>query len=358
MTLPEETEPDAVEQALRRGLLLADTGRFREVLDHVRPLLGSYPDDFALWCLAAHAHLSLGQLDAGSAAAARAHRAAPDEEWPLRLVSEARHLKGDHEGAAQAAREAVRLDPENWLGHVQLARAAVPLQHYADEAWQAATNAVELAPLEADAHAARGDVALERRDLTAAEQAFREALSIDPENVSALEGMGHLHLLRRELVSAAEGFSSLGRVDPQQVAVPLNMRVVVLVWLQRTHLGMWAAWYLLSRTTRITGESGFDRLGAGLSVIFLGVLAWWTYRTIGRLRAPLRRTLLVVLRGSVVTTVWFGSLAVAALAALVMAWAPLGVVRSGAMTVAGAALAIGCVVSWSPVVARKLRRRS
>jgi len=353
----QEPQSDEVSVARDQAALLLEARRYREALERLARALASAPDDAVAWCLTAQARLGLNEVDEGLDAAMRAHRAAPHEEWPLRLLSETRHQSGKHEGAAQAARHAVRLDPSNWMTHAQLARAASPLPHHADEAWHAATTATRLAPLEAEAHATLAELALNRNDRRTAERAYREALRLDPHNVSALNGMARIDLLRGRLVEAVRGFSAVGRVDPQERAVPHNMRATVQLWLRRTHLGLVAAWVLLSELNRsATDSSGVLPSTAALSLVFLALLIWWTARTVGRLPSRLRATLIVVMRAVPSTFSWFAALVVAAFALIAMAWGPTPDWRHVARMVFGGAIMFGWLASWSPRIAARRRR--
>src|SRR5205085_871130 len=92
-------------------------------------------------------------------ASGRALQLEPEEEWAHRLASLALGRLGRHADAIAAARQATRLDPENWRAQVRLALALLGSGTAHRQAWQVAGRAVELAPHEPEVHNTIGAMA-------------------------------------------------------------------------------------------------------------------------------------------------------------------------------------------------------
>lgn len=128
----------------------------------------------------ARAQIGLSRWQDAADAAARAVSLAPLNAFPHLFLSRALMELGQGDQALAVAQEAVRLSPQWWVSHAHLAELAsepalTPPRR--DLAWSAANHAVELAPLEASAHAACGLVALRLQYHQLAEQALRRASS-------------------------------------------------------------------------------------------------------------------------------------------------------------------------------------
>jgi hypothetical protein len=204
-----------------------------------------------------------------------------------------------------------------------------------------------------------GSVALTAKRNDVAERAFLEALRLDPQHVQARHDLGVVRVAQGSMRDAARSFVDTAVADPRLTIARRNLDALVLKWLQRTHIGFWLLWLALRFPVALAGETqGFSVVAVGMSLLGLGVLFWWTRRTVVALGGDLRRALWRVLRASWVASIWFGCVAVAGLAILVMAWSPEPTSRVMGAVLAGGALLVGCLVSWIGVAAGRIRPRT
>lgn len=343
--------------SVERGEMLLSSGRYREALDAAHRVLASDPFDDDAQLLAARAHLRLGDPHAALRDAEAVAARDPHDLQAHAVRAGALAELGRHEEALAAAIETTRIAP-TWHGsHLTVAAVADRAPGRRDLAWQAASRACELAPLDADAHAMMGSVALSWKRFDVAERALLEALRLDPEHVDARHDLGVVRLQQGSYVDAADSFSSTLRADPTVDVARRNLQHMVLRWLQRTHLGAWVVWLLLRFGLAL--DSYPVRLVVG--ALAVAALAWWTRRTLAPLGAQLRVVMWRVVRSSWVATVWFAcvvlSLLANALAAFLPPVGPLLPVVAVCVLVSGGALLVGCLVSWVGVAAGRLGGR-
>ncbi|WP_199442456.1 tetratricopeptide repeat protein [Umezawaea beigongshangensis] len=171
---------EAIVAALVRAAELTASGRPREAVDLLRPVLAAHPLHTEAWCRLAAAQLDAGDADAALTAAKQALVLGGDRAWAQRLAALALSELDRHREAAVAAREAVRHGPDDWRGLVVLAEVLQVDPDGRAEALEAAREAARLAPGQARAFQVLGDVAVRRGDPGAAEHAYRTALELDP----------------------------------------------------------------------------------------------------------------------------------------------------------------------------------
>jgi tetratricopeptide (TPR) repeat protein len=342
-----------------RARLLLNTGREAEALRLLRSAVATDPHDLTTWGLMSRAHLGLQEFQQALDTAGRVVRGWPEGTWGHILASCALSGLGRRQEALAAAREAVRLDPSNHATHLQVAVVADDMKGQGALAWEAARRAVELAPLDPDTHATMGSVAITAKRRDVAERALLEALRLDPQHVQARHDLGVVQLSQGSMSDAARSFVDTAIADPRQTVARRNLDVLVLKWLQRTHIGLWVLWVAERVPVALADDTrGFAVAPIVLSLLGIGVLVWWTRRTVVALGGDLRRALWRVLRASWVASIWFGCVALAAVALLVMAWSPEPFSRAMALFVAGGALLVGCLVSWIGVAAGRIRPRT
>jgi tetratricopeptide (TPR) repeat protein len=340
-----------------RGELLLSSGRYREALEVAYRALSENPFDDDAQLLGARAHLRLGDHHAALRDAEAVAARSPHDLQAHAVRAGALSELGRHEEALAAAIETTRLAPM-WHGaHMTVAAVADRTKGRRELAWQAASRACELAPLDADAHAMMGSVALSWKRFDVAERALLEALRLDPEHVDARHDLGVVRLQQGSYGGAADSFASTLRADPSVEVARRNLQHLVLRWLQRTHLGAWGAWFLLR--IALAADSYPARLVVG--AVAAAALVWWTRRTLAPLGAQLRVVMWRVVRSSWVATVWFAcvmlSLLGNALAAVLPPVGALTSVAASAVLGTGAALLVGCLVSWAGVAAGRLGGR-
>src|SRR5262249_17749512 len=207
-----EPDPAAV---TRRVDLLCTLDRAAEALPLLHRALAAHPEHADLWRHLAYGQTRLDQPAAPLRATDRARELEPEEEWAHRLASLALERLGRPAEAVAAAREATRLDPDNWRAHVRLALAlhSSPASHRA--AWQAAMDAVALAPHEPEVHNTVGALAFAVDDVGQAEAAFRHALELDPDNATAIHNLALVDRARGRLGQAAARFGDAAASDPR-----------------------------------------------------------------------------------------------------------------------------------------------
>lgn len=302
---------------------LIDLGRYEDAVAALNRLLATdsaAANEGDVWCRLSLAFLRLDRDTEALQAAGRAAALAPDNDWPHRLASHALESLGRKDEAVQAAAAAVRLAPFVWQGHARFAATVSAAGGDLNLARQAAQHAVELAPLEPDAHSAVGLVALRQGDHETAERAFRHTLSLQPDHHSALNNLGVVQLRRRDLDGALSGFSAAIRSEPAQEVARRNVDVVVRAVLYR------AQWFVLLAAGGLhqiiggTGSSGRqtvttrpERIALVAAIAALAVAASiWSLRRIPLALRPYARSLVrrswVLLASSAVTVLAFGTL--------------------------------------------------
>ena len=203
-------EPSAL-ASLQSALNLCELCRFPDAASELSQIIAGDPRNAHAWCLMARAQLGQDRPRAALQAARAAGSLASDQEWPRRLESMALIHLGRDDEAADAAQHAVRLAPQRWYAHAQLAHALAHDQPRLEDARVAADRALELGPLEAGAHIAAGAVAAAAGRRDDAVEAFSMALSIDPENSVAHNELARLRGRKRILGKPAGGMRDLGR---------------------------------------------------------------------------------------------------------------------------------------------------
>ena len=195
-----------VEDDRARVVMLLDSGRAQEAVDLLAPLLVVHADDSELWCLNAHALLAVDRNTDAMASAKQASALRPTAAEPHRIASLVLTKVGDLEGSARAAREGVRLEPDDpaaWervcyaLGALLAAlgssgdRADLPrIRPLADEVLAAADRVVAVAPTSSSAYAARGYALAAARRPDLAADAVARAGQLDPGGQAAQQVLG------------------------------------------------------------------------------------------------------------------------------------------------------------------------
>ncbi|WP_394613267.1 tetratricopeptide repeat protein [Lentzea sp. JNUCC 0626] len=169
---------------LLRAAELTASGKPRQAIDLLRPLVAANPRHSEAWCRLAAAHLDVGEADQALDAAKRA-MVLDSDAWPQRLAALALSDLGRHSEAAVSARESVRRKPGDWRGYVVLAEVLADSPEGAVEAFDSALHASQLAPSEARAFQVLGDAALRMRDWGTAEHAYRAAIKLDPSDADS-----------------------------------------------------------------------------------------------------------------------------------------------------------------------------
>ena len=172
----------------------------------------------------------------------------------------ARALSARYDQATARARDVAR-DPA-YQGSAAL-HSMLPPPTDINEARAAATEAVELAPLEPETHLALALVEVTAGNPKSAEAAYLKALELDPENVGAHNDLARLHMhgpLRsvnpRGLAKAASGFASAVRVNPAGANVSRrNLDITVRVFMARTSYLLFVTAWIVVQFDRASGAA-------------------------------------------------------------------------------------------------------
>jgi tetratricopeptide (TPR) repeat protein len=308
--------PDADETtiALRRASALCAMRRYPDAVRAAGAILSGDPRNADAWCLMAVAQLGQERYEAALQAARAASSATPHAEWPQRLASAALTRLGRFGESAQAAGEAVRLDPHSWRAHTSLAHALASVKGRGPDAFAAAGRATELAPDRAETHTAAGVVAMSYGARDEADQAFRRALAIDPQSTAAQNGLGALKLRRRSSSSLAEAatiFANTAAADPRNKASRHNLDVTIVRFMALTAYLVLLDAYLLIALTDRAGQL----VGRLATVVLLAIPAVYSVRFLAKLPEHLRRYVAQTLlrRGTLKTAGALEAVAVGAL---------------------------------------------
>ncbi len=207
--LDASAHPDAI---LRAALLigLGRTDEARPLLDGVAADDPRYAEALALRSIVA---LAGNDRDKALALARQATARQPQSPAAWTALSYARQADFDLEGAEQAAREAVKLAPDDGLAHAREADLLASLGHRA-EAMEAATTAARLNPHLARAWEVRGFAQLDETDVDAAEKSFRKAIELDSADPLARFGLGLAKIHRGDLEAGTAELEIAASLDP------------------------------------------------------------------------------------------------------------------------------------------------
>jgi len=199
----------------RRGLALTyiKTGRARQALDLMEPLLRAGSQDALTWRTAGEAALYAGNVPVASQYYERA--VALDKEnvgTQVRLAQvrmatgESARAFSDLEALSAADKSQSEADLALIFGHLR--------RREYDAALGAADKLVAKQPDSAVGYSVRGSVQLTRRDLGAARQNFDKALALDPKNYTAAYNLAMLDVREGKPAAAKARYEGLLAKDP------------------------------------------------------------------------------------------------------------------------------------------------
>lgn len=240
---------DDSRQVLEQSLALAREQQYAQALTLVEGALQSDPDELSLLTLRAILNLHLGNVLEANAQLRLLTRRSPRQPLPWRYLTVTRVMLDDGQGALQAsrravalqpqvadnhivqayayqslfdipsavtaARQAVSVEPENALANVTLAR----LLFGSGELEQPRVlleRAQQLDPDDAQAASLAGFVAVAQRDLPAALATFELALSLAPSLAEAHLGLGIIAMRGADKALALEEIATAVLLDPQR----------------------------------------------------------------------------------------------------------------------------------------------
>lgn len=248
---------------------LIDLRRYPEAWQAVQSLLVERPDDPDVLGLGAQARLGLKEPGAALWLADRLVAAAPDQEWGHRIRAVALAELDRPAEATHAADRAIRLAPLHWQTHARYAAVATDPRAWGDrDPWEAAREAVRLAPHEPSAHFTMGLVAARRQRPDVATRAYRQTLALDPTHAAARNNLMLLESGVRIRRSARDLAAAL-RDAPQDEVIRGNVDWLVARLVTAVYFATLAALVLAVALTRI--GSGEGRPNAATVVLALVV---------------------------------------------------------------------------------------
>jgi len=200
-------------EQIRRGAMLMDTGRIDLAEVEFRKALAGDPEDGAAHALLALCLLRREKLDEAEHEAREAVRCEPVSAMSHGVIADVLIERNRFAEALPCAEEARRLDPMEADNHARLAGLHMQLRD-----WSAALGSAELGlemdPVHVGCNNLRAAalVKLGRRDEAGA--TIREALSRDPENPATHANSGWALLHGGDHLKAAEHFRESLRLDP------------------------------------------------------------------------------------------------------------------------------------------------
>src|SRR5262245_58907077 len=156
-----ETEFQDYFSMMSRAQALMDIERWSDAVAILNKGLATNPDNHWILCSLSLSHLNMGDRDRAMEYANRAVTIATEEEWGHRLRSVILLQQKKTGESLQAAREAVRVEPE-WPTALYVVTQALIANKHLDEARATAEKLRQIAPESEIAHESLGNVALER----------------------------------------------------------------------------------------------------------------------------------------------------------------------------------------------------
>ena len=188
-TLPSDDPRMRAWRLRRHADALWDLGRFAEAAQAVYESLNIEPDSARAYCTLAQAQSGMGRTDEALRSAQQACALDPSLEHGHRLRAIYHGRRGEGELAVAAAREAVRLAPEDDMTLSALSDAFKATGDL-EEAMRVALRICEVTPESVWAYERCGNIALARKGFAEAEAYFRRGLALDPQHNVCLANLG------------------------------------------------------------------------------------------------------------------------------------------------------------------------
>jgi tetratricopeptide (TPR) repeat protein len=275
-----------IDNDLRRADALIEINRPQDALPIISGVIAMAPDNVKAYCLLARCHSMAGRHAMMLAAADRAVFYGPDNEWGHRLRSMALRGLGRPQEAVDAATTAVRLAPLVWQPYINLTEALLKFPEIARRklAYEAAQQAVKLAPNTPSTHVTLGRVYASIGELDAAFACYQRALAISPSDPTAHTNLAILDLNRGRLGRAGRNLRTVAASNPGVDTYANNVGVAASHWYARVLdigaivcLAQILAQYFLSAP-----------LGGFVALAFVGLYVLVTAGAYARLPKPLR----------------------------------------------------------------------
>jgi tetratricopeptide (TPR) repeat protein len=220
---------DDIDLLSMRARMLLAIGRFTEAADAARAAHRIQPDRFDPLYVLGTVALQQGRTDEALKYLRAAEAAAPRAPGPKLQLAIAYLGMGDGAAALRHAKGAFAAAPDQVLTQLTLARVLIATgDTTAGE--KALSPLGQTHPQLQGVQIAQGDLALRKRDASAARRAYESVLKDDPNQVDALRGLVNVHLL------AKQGAQAVVIVERALAAHPGNGSLLLLA--AQTHLAV------------------------------------------------------------------------------------------------------------------------
>ncbi|MBB5117417.1 hypothetical protein AF335_02610 [Streptomyces eurocidicus] len=260
---------ETIHPVVARAMALIDVDRYPQAQETLSGHLAQFPDDARAWERLSVCRFEARDWTGAVRAADEALRVSPEFVDAYLRRSEAFRVCGWTKQAVEAAREAVRLLPEDPAPRVVLSHALRGLPEGAglQEAYDAALEAIRLEPERATAHFALSSAAdgLGRKDIAA--QAMRQVLTFDPGNADARTNLAALRTEdpNGDLFAATEDLAAALSVKPGSRQAQHNLRVIAPRLLKQARWPALAS-LVLAMATAVAGDTAPSGRGLGPSI--------------------------------------------------------------------------------------------
>ncbi|UQI43753.1 tetratricopeptide repeat protein [Streptomyces sp. HU2014] len=296
---------ETVNPVVARAMALIDVDRCTQAQEILSGHLATFPDDARAWERLSVCRFEARDWSGAVRAADEALRLSPEFVDAHLRRSEAFRVCGWAKQAVEAAREGVRLLPEDPAPRVVLSHALrkLPEQEGLQEAYDTALEAIRLDPERVGAHFALYFAAYDmgRKDLAA--QAMDQVLSFDPGNAAARTNLAALRTEdpNGDLFAATEDLAAALTVQPDSWHARHNLDVVARKLLKQARWPALAS-LVIAMATAVAGDTAPEGQGLGPSIplgaqaVGLGAIvamwAWCVLLTLRKLPRSVRGYLL------------------------------------------------------------------
>lgn len=200
-----EAAPDTASAQHGLGVLLLQTGRAREAIEHLRIAANEQPTDTGVLNALGASQLQIGNDDAAEASFRAAIEQDPNQAQALANLGVTLYRLNDFTGSVEALARAVEVDPKNADTLYNLSRAFRATGELS-EAERTIRSAIAVSPAHVEAQVDLGVTKAAQGDRVAAEDSYRQALARDPQVAEAHHNLAQILLQSERLLEGWEAF--------------------------------------------------------------------------------------------------------------------------------------------------------
>ncbi|MFE0047290.1 tetratricopeptide repeat protein [Streptomyces albireticuli] len=285
---------DTTHPVVARAMALMEVDRCTQAQEILSGHLATFPEDVRAWERLSVCRFQARDWTGAVRAADEALGLNPEFVDAHLRRSEAFRVCGWTKQAVEAAREAVRLLPEDPAPHIVLSHALhkLPEKEGLQEAYEAALEAIRLEPERVSAHFALYAAAYDmgRKDIAA--QAMHQVLSFDPGDAEALSNLAALRTEdpNGDLFAATEDLAVALSLKPDSRHARHNLDAVARKMMKQARWPALAS-LVIAMATAVAGDTAPEGQGLGPSIplgaqaVGLGAIAaMWAYCVLLTLR--------------------------------------------------------------------------